>query len=197
MKSRKTKISVACVSAVMLLSISSTIIKAQTVIPTSQPTPLLQATQSPTTPPVTPTMPTVEPWPTGHIVTPPPYDWCNSQGCGYNENYVTHPVGDYAGVSVGKANANQPTTSTQNQKNTTNASIPIPTNPVKYYPKAFPTVAVTPIATPTIFVAPSATPSAKPVLKSSIKPSFFELIWNFLSRIFGEKGHGSRTSYKD
>src|SRR5207253_3988504 len=63
---------------------------------------------------------------------------------------------------------------TPTQKNTTNASAPVPTNRVQYHPKVIPTAGLTPMATPTLFVAPSATLSAKPQVKWSKRPSFFE-----------------------
>ena len=192
-KKNETKLTASFILTAILLLAAYDVTNAQTINPTivvSEP----PVTQSPTN---TPIQPTVSPQPNTILPTQRPYDWCNANGCGYNEHYKTSPVGASAGISVevvasnSTKNSNQPasnqTTSAPTQTSagkgvTTATSLTtVPVKPIRYFPS------LSPLPSPTIYASTSAVPTPKPRVKLVQKQSFFDTMLYWLSRIFGIK----------
>jgi hypothetical protein len=166
---------------IVFLSLVYQTVGAQSLDPTSVPTPSNLISE--------PTI-TQEPWPTKAVPTPRPYDWCNENGCGYNQYYKlpdhNSGSGSFESVYVGQKQS-------QNQSPTPTL-IPTQESAVKG-DTAFPKISSAPVKSSqklssTISPKPKmSTPSAIPTKKSSSisqkQQSFMTKVWSLILGFFG------------
>lgn len=178
----------------LIVFLGTNTVSAQTIEPTSEPATQPQSDNTPTV--------------INTGTSPRPYDWCNDNGCGYNETYITHPVSAPATVQFQNTNTqspqnNQPSSQQSNDQpssssnpqnagvqgtNTQTVSTPLPTKPV-FSGKAYYKYSPTPKPT----IKPSAIPTPKPHVKQQKKnKSAFSNFWTWLLSFFNRKGNQAK-----
>lgn len=164
---------------VISLSLVYQNVDAQSSDPTSVPTPSNLISE--------PTI-TQEPWPTKAVPTPRPYDWCNENGCGYNQQYKLPDhysgSGSIESIYVGeKQSQNLSPTFTPTPQATVKGDTTFPiisVVPVKPSQKLSPTISPKPKMS-----TPSAIPTKKPTSMSQKQQSFMTKVWSLILSLFG------------